>query len=179
MLICSTVLILLGGIAMWEIEEANKHAHLVAISQKHLFPMENVINIDEESKSPIYMGLVAYERMDYKTTVEKLQTTPKWQLSPALRLYLGIALLYDNQLTDATEQFQQVIANEKKRKEDGKQDRAGKHYEKEAKWYLSLTYLQMEEVEKAKALLRDIETGDDMRERVSVLLSELEENMIE
>ncbi len=106
-----------------------------------------------------------YNSTQYEASVKKFtvfqQLAPEDALTAYASLYKGIALLKNNQVAAAQKELELVHANEQFPSN------------KEAKWYLALTYLKQNNIPLAKPLLQELSSVETYQAKAKKILQQL------
>jgi hypothetical protein len=137
----SLVIIALGIWGFGHYQRAQQRTLAQQLSESYLSPLENVLLIDAETEPVLSRGMQAYSQGAYTDAIVDLDNyfsrTADWNAG----LYLGIALLLEQQVAESEVILQQVVEQ-------------GDHISSlEARWYLSLALLKQGEIEQAKSQL--------------------------
>ena len=107
-----------------------------------------------------------YNNKNYNAAIPLLQSILKTQTQNSqIQLALGNAYVNDDKPESAIQQFQSIL------------DRNDALYADQAKWFLALTYLKTNQLEKSKGLLEELanDTGADFHEEAEDLVKFLED----
>lgn len=131
---------------------------------KYLKPLTMLTNPDTTSKDAYDMAFTAYKNKQYSQATQHLkkylETHNKEQ---NIKLYLGIAQLYDNNYKEALVTFKSLEKSEDSFVQD------------HITWYLALTYLYNGEDDNAKLLLKQLKNDDKYGEDASQMFFVLSE----
>jgi len=143
MRIAATVSILLMvGLGYFYVSQ-NYNSNQLADNAFELYP-NRFNNMGERAEGAFNRGLTAYDNKNYDEAISqfKLVEDQNTQFLDA-QFYLGVSYLGSDNFSMASTQFEYILARESM-------------YVESAEWYLSLCYLQLDEVEKAKSILQTV-----------------------
>jgi len=149
---------IISGLLTYNTFSSNQASQVVA---PYMQPYENLISQDQTEKTPLAIGMTAYDRKDYLTATQQLQahltTKPNDTFA---KLYLGISQTLNGQTDEAIKVLQALTRSE------------GIHTNA-SKWYLALNYIEIGNINDAKFLLLDLEGDTVFGERVKALRESL------
>ncbi|WP_062054499.1 tetratricopeptide repeat protein [Aquimarina longa] len=158
--IAASIAILIGiGISLWYTSNTINQTQGLYKAYYVPFPSEDTIRGEITEEQGI---LKNYTKGAYEAVITTLEKHPNLMNQQRLRLYLGNSYLNTNQEEKAIKQF--IAIRNKDR------------YYEIAQWYLSLTYLKMNDSKKTKTLLKNIINYDGVyKDKASQLLKALVE----
>jgi hypothetical protein len=160
--VAATVVLLLGGVFYYLVNRSSQEDELFL---RYYQPYPNVVasvNRGEEAEDAKGKALQAYERGDYHSASQSLETLhSKLPTDVAIAFYLGQAYLGDNQTEKAEQSLQELAKSQN-------------DFSLQAQWYLSLVYLKKHELQKARPLLENLrKQGGTYGAKAKALLSEI------
>lgn len=148
------------SVLSWFAITDNQQQTINTILEKHLEPFEN--NIQDDSDNNLGRGLTAYDNKEYDVAAEQLQLyTDALPIDTVPQFYLGLSYLLNNQPKEAIPYLQNI--------NNSSEDFMIPH----AQWYLGLTYLKMNDIDKMTESFEPIKNNSMYQEKISAILTEL------
>lgn len=132
-------------------------------ARNHWTPLDNVLFLppDGPGLAQLQAGMKAYDAGQYRAAATQLRAYLNQQPDHAARLYLGVALLLDQQASQAVEPLQMAARSDEPPIREA------------ALWYLSLAWIETGDSDSAKATLRQIPPDSPYAKPGAEILSQL------
>lgn len=141
--IAASVIVIVGlGTFLWHMAQTKRQTQNLYAAYYSSFPVEDAVR--GTTGASVEQIVKSYARGSYDSVVMALEKHPDLNQKQPLPLYLGNSYLQTDQEEKAIHQFKDVSST-------------GKYFEA-AQWYLSLTYLKINNPKKAITLLQEIVT---------------------
>lgn len=137
------------------------------IVQNWLSPFEMMIYANPASDENLQLGIAAYKNENYQEAAAVFEKYTATNNDPQVKLYLGVSQLMNGAAEKATITLEEVAEDQ-----DSPLGEAGK-------WYLALSYLELNRVGEARNLLEQIGENGMFGSDVSLLLEELDRELIQ
>lgn len=123
--------------------------------------VETITRGELDIESQRKMAFMAYENQDYEQAALLLSTLPDEEKDSSILLYMGISYMFIDKDTEAIQSLEAGL-------------QSGGEYQDQIKWYLGLSYLKVENKEKAIALFEEISASEySKKEEAKAILESL------
>lgn len=164
----SFLLLLVSIMLLWQLQSNHPLSNEELFAQySDTYPLNEDLRGSDSTISDFEKGIQQYQANNFDAATEIFEILlAKNEQDMSLSFCLANAYFNQNppQFDLASKQFQKIITND------------SSIYVPKAKWYLALIWLQKEELEKAKKLLKEVEvSGDKFGKKAKDLLIEIEQ----
>jgi len=128
---------------------------------QHLVPFENVISIDGETNPSLEKGMTAYANKDYPGAIKDLGAHLNNAYDPNVQFYLGLSHLLNKEASIAIPLLERVV------------DTSAPPVLSVAQWYLSLAYIETEQISAAIMSLEELQANPDYTDKATELLNSI------